>query len=127
MPVDVPTNLDASLHQILQAVVTVLAVINPVVCGAIFLTLTPKLAPAQRRLAAIRVALSILIILVASALIGLKVLSIFGISLDVFRIIGGMIIAYMGFDMLRGRQTVAQASPADDETDAPRSLAPLIT
>jgi multiple antibiotic resistance protein len=126
MPFDVPTNLDASLHQILQAVVTVLAVINPVVCGAIFLTLTTKLVPAQRRSAAIRVALSILIILVASALIGPKVLSIFGISLDVFRIVGGMIIAYMGFDMLRGRQTVAQASPTDDDTDAPSSLAPLI-
>jgi len=90
------------------------------------LTLTPKLAPAQRRSAAIRVALSILIILVASALIGLKVLSVFGISLDVFRIVGGMIIAYMGFDMLRGRQTVGQASPAEDDTDAPKSLAPLI-
>jgi multiple antibiotic resistance protein len=126
MPFDVPTNLDVSLHQILQAVVTVLAVINPVVCGAIFLTLTTKLVPAQRRLAAIRVALSILIILVASALIGPKVLSIFGISLDVFRIVGGMIIAYMGFDMLRGRQTVGQASPTDDDTDAPSSLAPLI-
>jgi multiple antibiotic resistance protein len=126
MPFDLPTNFDASLHQIVQAVVTVLAVINPVVCGAIFLTLTPKLAPVQRRSAAIRVALSILIILVASALIGLKVLGVFGISLDVFRVVGGMIIAYMGFDMLRGRQTVGQVSPADDDTDAPSSLAPLI-
>jgi multiple antibiotic resistance protein len=126
MPFDVPTNLDASLHQIVQAVVTVLAVINPVVCGAMFLALTSKLAPAQRRSAAIKVALSILIILLASALMGLKVLSIFGISLDVFRIVGGMIIAYMGLDMLRGRQTVGQASPADDDTHAPSSLAPLI-
>ena len=58
--------------------------------------------------------------------IGLKVLSVFGISLDVFRIVGGMIIAYMGFDMLRGRQTVGQASPGDDDSDAPSSLAPLI-
>ena len=35
-----------------------------------------------------------------------------------------MIIAYMGFDMLRGRQTVGQASPADDDAAAPSSLAP---
>ena len=115
-----------SFHQALQAIVTVLAVINPVVCGSIFLTLTPKLGPVQRRQAAVKVALSILIILVASALIGLRVLSIFGISLDVFRIVGGMIIAYMGFDMLRGRQTVGQAAPANDDTDAPSSLAPLV-
>jgi multiple antibiotic resistance protein len=91
------------LHQMVQAIVTVLAVINPVVCGSIFLTLTAKLLPAQRRWAAFRVALSILIILVGSALIGLKVLSIFNISLDVFRIVGGMIIAYMGFRYADGR------------------------
>jgi multiple antibiotic resistance protein len=126
MPFDLATNFDAGLHQTMQAVVTVLAVINPVVCGSIFLALTRNMAAAQRRSAAIRVALSILIILVASALIGIKVLSIFGISLDVFRIVGGVIIAYMGFDMLRGRQTVGQASPADDDTAAPSSLAPLI-
>jgi hypothetical protein len=28
------TNFDTSLHQIVQAIVTVLAVINPVVCGS---------------------------------------------------------------------------------------------
>ena len=57
----------------------------------------------QRQWAAVKVALSILIILVTSALVGLKVLNIFNISLDAFRIVGGVIIAYMGFDMLSGR------------------------
>lgn len=115
-----------SYHQILQAIVTVLAVINPVVCGSIFLTLTPKLSSAERRLAAVRVAISILVILVTSALIGLKVLSVFSISLDVFRIVGGMIIAYMGFDMLRGSHTVGQAPPPDDDVGVQSSLTPLI-
>lgn len=109
-----------------QAVVTVLAVINPAVCGSIFLTLTPGLAPAQRRAAAVKVALSILVILAASALIGLKVLAVFNISLDVFRIVGGMIIAFMGFDMLRGHQTVGQAPDNDGAAAAPNSFAPLI-
>ena len=115
-----------NLHDLAQAIVTVLAVINPVVCGSIFLTLTPGLEPAQRRRAAMKSALAILVILVASALIGLKVLGIFGISLDVFRIVGGMIVAYMGFDMLRGRQTVAQVPPTDDDPAPQASLAPLI-
>src|SRR5215813_13740271 len=99
MALDLRTDFDANLHQIVQAIVTVLAVINPVVCGAIFLTLTSKLLPSQIRWAAVKVTLSILIILVASALIGLKVLSIFNISIDAFRIVGGTIIAYMGFGM----------------------------
>ena len=99
------------LHQVLQAIVTVLAVINPVVCGSLFLTLTPNLTAPERQREAAKVALNILIILIASALVGLEVLSIFGISLDVFRVVGGMIIAYMGFDMLRGSHTVARAPP----------------
>ena len=56
-----PGSFDANLHQMVQAIVTVLAVINPVVCGSIFLTLTAKLSPEQTRRAALRVALSILI------------------------------------------------------------------
>ena len=114
----------ADLHHIVQAIVTVLAVINPVVCGSIFLTLTTKQTLAQRQRAAVKAALSILIILVASALVGLKVLGIFGISLDVFRVVGGMIIA--GFDMLSGRHTVAQAPPSESDVDVGGSLAPLI-
>src|SRR5215471_9084021 len=94
---------------LVQAIVTVLAVINPVVCGSIFLTVTPDLASAQKRRAAVKVALSILVI-----------------SLDVFRIVGGMIIAYMGFDMLSGRHTVGQAPPPHGDTGARISLAPLI-
>ena len=114
------------LHQVLQAIVTVLAVINPVVCGSLFLTLTPNLTAPERRREAAKVALNILIILMASALVGLKVLSIFGISLDVFRVVGGMIIAYMGFDMLRGSHTVAQAPPENGDAGVKGSLVPLL-
>jgi multiple antibiotic resistance protein len=119
-------NADLNIHHIAKAIVTVLAVINPVVCGSIFLTLTQKLTMAQKRWAAVKAALSILVILAGSALVGLKVLSIFDISLDTFRVVGGMIIAYMGFDMLSGRQTVAQAPQSEGEVGARNSLAPLI-
>jgi hypothetical protein len=48
MPIDLYDS-DVSLHQIVQAIVTVLAVINPVVFGSILLTPTPLLLPEQRR------------------------------------------------------------------------------
>jgi small neutral amino acid transporter SnatA (MarC family) len=54
MPIDLQANFKATLHEMLQAIVAVLAVINPVVCGSIFLTLAPKLEPAQRRRTAVR-------------------------------------------------------------------------
>lgn len=115
-----------NLHQILQAIVTVLAVINPVVCGSLFLTLTPTLTAPQRRREAAKVAVNILVVLTGSALVGLKVLSIFGISLDVFKVVGGMIIAYMGFDMLRGSHTVTQGPPENGNATVQGSLAPLL-
>jgi multiple antibiotic resistance protein len=115
-----------NVHQILQAIITVLAVINPVVCGSLFLNLTPNLTAPERRRAALKVALNILVILAGAALIGLKVLSVFGISLDVFRVVGGMIIAYMGFDMLRGGHRVAQAPPENGDTSIQGSLVPLL-
>jgi len=90
------------------------------------LTLTPNLTAPERRREATKVALNILIILMASALVGLKVLSVFGISLDVFRVVGGMIIAYMGFDMLRGSHTVAQAPPESGDAGVHGSLVPLL-
>lgn len=120
MPTHVQADVGANLHNFVQAIVTVLVVINPV--GTIFSALTSRLAPAQRGLVAIRVALSILIILVTSALIGLRALSIFNISLDVFRIVGGMIVAYMGFDMLSGQQTVGQASPTNFHAEPTREV-----
>jgi hypothetical protein len=46
MAIDDQGSFGVSFHQMVQAIVIVLAVINPVVCGSIFLTLTPKLAPA---------------------------------------------------------------------------------
>ena len=44
-----------------------------------------------------------------------------------FRIVGGLIIAYMGLDMLGGGQKIAQAPPsAGAGTDARNSLTPLV-
>lgn len=73
------------------------------------------------------VGLSILCILIASALVGLQLLHVFGISLDVFRIVGGLIIAYMGANMLTGEQKVAQVPPSSPaEADGANSLVSLV-
>jgi small neutral amino acid transporter SnatA (MarC family) len=50
-----------------------------------FFALTPNLTLARRRWTAVNAALSILVILAASALAGLKIWSIFNFSQDAFR------------------------------------------
>ena len=56
--------------------------------------------PRGRVASATKVALYVAIVLGGSALIGKPFLGIFGINLDVFRAVGGLIIAAMGFEML---------------------------
>jgi multiple antibiotic resistance protein len=109
-----------------QAIVTVLAVINPVVCGSIFLGLTSKMERPQQERWARKASLDILIILVASALVGRTVLRAFGISLDVFQIVGGTIIAYMGFNMLSGGPAVGRPRLPEHDGDTEVRLGPLL-
>jgi multiple antibiotic resistance protein len=114
-----------NLHHMAQAIVTVLAVINPVVCGSIFLNLTAKMERSRQPRSAAKVAVAILVILVASALVGRDVLRVFGISLDVFQAVGGTIISYMGLDMLAGRHSVGRRDP-DGDGGTGDLLAPLL-
>ncbi len=115
-----------NLHHMTQAIVTVLAVINPMVCGSIFLSLTAKMERSQQRRWAGKASLEILIVLGVSALVGHAVLRAFGISLEVFQIVGGIIIAYMGFNMLSGRSTFGRQPPPEGESDTGVRLAPLL-
>jgi multiple antibiotic resistance protein len=60
---------------------------------------------------------------VIAALVGAKVLHIFGVSLDAFSVAGGVVLAWIGFSMMRGH-----SAPAPDVAggDQKRSLTPLI-
>jgi multiple antibiotic resistance protein len=95
----------------LQAIVTILSLINPVICGAIFQGAEQGRSTPQRLKDASMAALSILAILVASALFGVRVLDVFGISLDVFSIAGGGILIWMGFSLIRAA-TSPKAQPS---------------
>jgi multiple antibiotic resistance protein len=108
----------------LQAIVTVLSLINPVVCGAMFARVEAGRPRAQQVTDATRAALAILAILVLAALVGTRLLDLFNVSLDAFMVAGGSVLAWMGFSMLSGQGSsqvhdAPSASPKD-------SLTPLI-
>jgi MarC family membrane protein len=111
-------------HQ-LQAIVTLLALINPVMCATIFLRIVGT-QPRQAQVAcATRAALTVLVILTLAALFGARILHVFGVSLDAFSVAGGGVLAWIGFSMLRGSSSgdnQPQSSAAPPQT----SLTPLI-
>jgi multiple antibiotic resistance protein len=115
----------AQMEQHLQAIVTVLSLVNPLICGAMFAQIEAGQARATRLADATKAALTVLVILVVAALAGARVLQVFGVSLDAFSIAGGGVLTWIGFSMLRGNSTQTQ-DPSKDRAAETRSLAPLI-
>ena len=65
----------------IQAIVTVLSLINPAVCAAIFTSAERGRQNKEKRIDATKAAVTVLIILVLAALGGTRLLHIFGLSL----------------------------------------------
>ena len=114
-----------TLEQYLQAIVTVLSLVNPLICGAMFAQIEGGQTRATRLGDATKAALAVLVILVVAALAGARVLQVFGVSLDAFSIAGGGVLIWIGFSMLRGNSLQAQG-PSKDGAAEKRSLTPLI-
>lgn len=83
-----------------SAFVTLLVVIDPPGCAPIFAGLTPGATAAQRRSMAIRAVVTAGAILIVFALIGEALLEKLGISLDSFRIAGGIMLFLIALEMV---------------------------
>jgi multiple antibiotic resistance protein len=77
------------MEQQLQAIATVLSLVNPVICGAMFARIEAGQDRAARLADATKAGLAVLVILVVAALVGARVLQVFGVSLDAFSVAGG--------------------------------------
>ncbi len=109
------------MQQYSQAVIIFLAVINPVVCGVLLMQIGGVSSFKQRLFDATKAAVVILVILVLTALLGKYVLHAFGITIDAFKIVGGVIISFIGFGMFGGK-----AASDDDGGTHATTLSTLI-
>jgi multiple antibiotic resistance protein len=108
----------------LQAIVTVLALVNPVMCGAIFTQLEGERPRNVLLVDAAKAAVAVLVILMLAALLGTRILHVFGVSLDAFSVAGGGVLSWIGFSMLRGSPDNDKSATRDSTKKI--SLAPLI-
>ncbi|WP_339920403.1 MarC family protein [uncultured Flavobacterium sp.] len=77
--------------------------INPLGTMPIFLTMTTDLSERERRFTAKKASLVSFIIIICFALSGQLLFKFFGISVNSFKIVGGVIFFMMGMDMLQAR------------------------
>jgi len=96
---------------LLQAVIALIAIANPLAAVPAFLALVPARDPLAVRRAATRVALAVFAILLGAVLGGTLVLEMFGISFAAFRAGGGLVVMLTGLDMLRGESGEASEEP----------------
>ena len=77
--------------------------INPLGVLPIFMTMTSELTQRQRNKTAKKAVLTAFLTVVVFALSGQILFKLFGISVNSFRIVGGVIFFIMGMDMLQAR------------------------
>ena len=97
-----------------------MAIVNPVGMVPIFVSLTRNLTDMERNVVGSRAALTVGIVLVVALLMGDALLSFFGISIDSFRVAGGIFILLMALRMLHGgvspaKQTSEEAQDAEEK------------
>ncbi|MGL4405320.1 MAG: MarC family protein [Notoacmeibacter sp.] len=89
-----------SAEMLLNAFATLIVLIDPPGVAAIFLAVTAGFSTAQRKSVAIRASFIAAMILITFAVLGKSLLALFGITLDAFRIAGGIMLFWIAFEMV---------------------------
>ena len=105
-----------------------LAIVNPIGIVPVFMGLTRNLSAPERSRVGLRAAITVGTVLVVALLMGEALLGFFGISLDSFRVAGGILILLMAISMLHGgmspaKQTSEEAQDAEEKENV--SVVPL--
>ena len=93
---------------------SLLAIINPLSATPMYLALTQGYAPERRRSTLHSAILTAFLVLVVFALLGGYIFQVFGITLDAFRIAGGIIFFGIGMDMLQAKRSRVKATEAEE-------------
>src|SRR5690606_36734024 len=89
---------------------SLLAIVNPLSAVPLYVALTDGYSPTARRRTVRQAVLSAFIVLSLFALVGGAIFQFFGITIDAFRIAGGIIFFGIGLDMLQAKRSRVKAT-----------------
>ena len=105
--------VDAIWPFALLCVTSLFAIINPIAVAPVYLSLTQGYEAARQR-HTLRVAILTGVgVLIVFALIGRGIFLVFGITIDAFRIAGGLVIFGIGMDMLQAKRSRGKSTPEE--------------
>lgn len=112
-----------SVTLFLTAFAGLFAIMNPFVALPVFLSFTEGESAATQRRQALRVAVYSLALGLVILFSGSAILSFFGVSVDDFRIAGGVVLLTIGLGMLNGGSRAHSGSP-DEQTQQAQQVDP---
>jgi len=107
----------------LVTLTSVLFIVDPIAVIPTYLVITQGETSTQRAATARRACIAATIILLAFALGGTLIFEMFGITLEAFRIAGGLILWVVAMDMLHGERRTQESRPEIAEGRAKEDVA----
>ncbi|WP_332827734.1 MarC family protein [Ramlibacter sp.] len=99
-----------------KPLITLLAIVNPPAIIPFFIYYTQGFSPAQRRHTVVVSSITAFLVIAASALLGIRILEFFSISIASFQVGGGMLLLTSALNMLNAKP--AEAKPSTNEMEA---------
>ena len=101
--------MEEIITSVTLCVVTLFPLLNPPGAIPLFCSLTINGSNEYRKTQARKTAINVFFILIVFLLIGKILLALFGISIAVLKIAGGLIVAHTAWEMVTGHQKLTQA------------------
>lgn len=118
----------------LKSFISLLALINPIGAIPFFISLTLSQSEAEKQHTIKIAAMSVAIVIAASALLGQQIIAFFGISVASLQVGGGIIMLLMAVSMINAQTSRTRATPEEEgEAEVKASIAvvplaiPLLT
>jgi multiple antibiotic resistance protein len=113
------------INEFIKYVGALIATVDPIGGIPLMLALTPGYTTRQRFWVAIIASLTVFVTLVVASWLGEEILAFFAISVELFRVAGGLLILIMAIDLLRGRHEAAPAATNHNPAVVPLGI-PLL-
>lgn len=106
--------MELDWNEYLRMFVGLFAIVSPLGVVPLYLDFTENIRSHRPRVAR-NVGLSVAVIFIVSMMIGQSLLGFFNVSVDAFRVAGGILLLIMGFNMLEARRGRTRHTPEEDE------------
>ncbi len=112
--------MDSLFAFFVTAFVSLFVTLDPVGNVPIFLSITPHNSEAERTAMVTRAVLVVFGVLVGFALFGNLIFRFFGVTIEAFRIVAGLLLLKIAFDMMEAKPARVRHTPEEDAEGAKR-------